>query len=126
MDNLQKLMQQAVQNGSTGFFDELSEADRMAARLIAAVSNEIFRIRKKMGLTQDQFAKKLGVTQSMVSQWESGEYNFTIELMARIFQQLKTGVDIGFLDENQCNDPIFSYGNMSEQTGETMFFSEAA
>ena len=48
------------------------------------------------------------------------------ELMARIFQQLKTGVDIGFLDENQCKDPIFSYGNMSEQTGETMFFSEAA
>ncbi|MCH5279935.1 MAG: helix-turn-helix transcriptional regulator [Lachnospiraceae bacterium] len=30
-----------------------------------------------MGMTQLEFAKHMGVSQGMVSKWESREYNFT-------------------------------------------------
>ncbi len=34
--------------------------------------NEIKELRKKAGLTQVTFAEAMGVTQSTISQWESG------------------------------------------------------
>ena len=35
--------------------------------------NEIKELRKKAGFTQAKFAEAVGVTQSTVSQWESGK-----------------------------------------------------
>lgn len=34
---------------------------------------EIERIRLKLDITQEQFGKRLGVTQATISRWESGE-----------------------------------------------------
>lgn len=36
------------------------------------------------GLSQEEFAKKLGINQSMLSKYESGEYNFTVKKLADI------------------------------------------
>lgn len=35
--------------------------------------SEIASIRKQLGLSQAEFARRLGVTQSTVSRWETGE-----------------------------------------------------
>lgn len=43
---------------------------------LAKVSAKIERCRLKMGMTQKELAKYMGVTQEMVSKWENREYEF--------------------------------------------------
>ena len=40
-------------------------------------------------MTQKEFAKKLNVSQGMVSKWESEDYNFTIESLAQIAEKIR-------------------------------------
>lgn len=42
------------------------------------------KVRKKMGLTQIEFAKKMGVVQSAVSTWETAEYEFTDDRLFKL------------------------------------------
>lgn len=46
---------------------------QMCRANICAMKNPIISLREEIGLTQEQFAKRLGRTQSTVSRWESGE-----------------------------------------------------
>lgn len=39
-------------------------------------------------MTQNEFAKYLGVSQGMVSKWEGGDYNFSIKTLAEIAERL--------------------------------------
>ena len=48
---------------------------------LAKISAQIERCRLDMGMTQQKFAEYMGVTQAMVSKWESREYNFTIRTL---------------------------------------------
>ena len=61
------------------FADKLSGADVIAARELGKISAIIAKERIDRGLNQKDFAKLLNVSQSMVSKWESENYNFTIE-----------------------------------------------
>ena len=79
----------------------LSKGDVYAANAIAKVSMFIYKSRIKMNLTQKAFAKMMGVTQAMVSKWESAEYNFTIEGIAAIAAKLNTTFDIEFTPESE-------------------------
>ena len=60
----------------------LSKSDVYAAKVIAKISMFILKYRQDANMTQKEFAKKMGVTQAMVSKWESAEYNFTIETIS--------------------------------------------
>ena len=42
-----------------------------------------------MGLDQKSFAKFMGVTQGMISRWESGTYNFSISTLIGICEKLR-------------------------------------
>ena len=44
--------------------------------------------RERRGLTQQQLARRLGRTQSMVARWESGEHEFTLGTLARLAEAL--------------------------------------
>lgn len=55
---------------------------------LAKISARIERCRMEMGMTQLEFAKYMGVSQGMVSKWESREYNFTIKTLNEICQKL--------------------------------------
>ena len=46
------------------------------------------RIRKRLGLTQQAFAHKIGVTSNTVARWERDEVGIS-EPMARLIQRLK-------------------------------------
>jgi len=50
--------------------------------------NEIKKLRKKLGLTQDQFAVKLGVAPFTIRRWERGENvgNIAKRLFLELFQ----------------------------------------
>lgn len=60
----------------------LSEADLSNAIWMTEVAAEISISRIKMGMTQKEFAKYLGVSQGWVSRIESGDCNSTIRLIA--------------------------------------------
>ena len=49
--------------------------------------------RKRCGITQNELAIKLGVTQGAVSQWEKGLSNPNIEYLPKLAQILECSVD---------------------------------
>lgn len=73
---------------------EMSPADVKSAMVISDISERITSERLKRSMTQKEFAAFMNVTQSMVSKWESAEYNFTIESLSKIFDKL--GLDYHF------------------------------
>ena len=65
---------------SSWLVSSLTKEQVKKLELIHEISMAIVHERKKLGMNQTEFAKFLGVTQGMVSKWESGEYNFTLEI----------------------------------------------
>lgn len=55
---------------------------------LAKISAQIERCRVDMGFTQQEFAKYMGVSQGMVSKWESRDYNFTIKSLNEICEKI--------------------------------------
>ncbi|MCD8326182.1 MAG: helix-turn-helix domain-containing protein [Lachnospiraceae bacterium] len=84
------------------FEDALSPGDILSAKLQAQVSTAITKERKKLGMTQAQFAEHIKVTQSQISRWECGNYNFTIDKIADIASMLDLNVDITFVPMAAC------------------------
>lgn len=74
----------------------LSPADILVSKLDAKISAQIIRARLDKHMNQKEFAAYMGVSQSMVSKWESSNYNYSIENLARIMDKLDYTVDISF------------------------------
>lgn len=72
----------------TFFIDELTVAERDAARIRGLIAVSIQQQRLALGLTQRQLADMLGVSQAMVSRWENGEDNYTVATLAKIASAL--------------------------------------
>jgi transcriptional regulator with XRE-family HTH domain len=74
--------------------EEMAEADVKTTVELAKISAKIERCRLEKGMTQKEFADYMGVTQGMVSKWESREYNFTIKTLNEICYKLNITMDI--------------------------------
>lgn len=57
-----------------------SDAEVKTIVELAKISARIERCRLEMKMTQKEFAEYMGVTQGMVSKWESREYNFIMNI----------------------------------------------
>ena len=55
--------------------------------------NELQRIRKEKGVSQQELADALGVTQGTISAWESGRWNPTVENLRAAAQFLGVSID---------------------------------
>lgn len=66
----------------------MTQAELNANRQLALISASIELWRTDHKMTQAMFADFMGVTQAMVSKWESGEYNFTVKTLAEISDRL--------------------------------------
>lgn len=73
---------------STWITDGLSDLEIKKIKDLARISAAIELRRKELGMNQKQFAAHMGVSQAMVSKWESGEYNFTINTLNEICAKL--------------------------------------
>lgn len=107
----------------------LSKSDIYASKAIATISATIFNHRQNMGMTQGEFAEFMGVTQGMISKWESAEYNFTIETVAQIAEKLNLSFEIAFEAESKylANRTNNNYENLTEASGQkTKYFCAAA
>ena len=92
---------QALQTEPMDLFGELSEADKIEGHLAVSIASAIFRNRKAKGFSQADLANRMGITQPMISQWESGECNISIESIAKIADALNLDVSIVFSDANK-------------------------
>lgn len=84
----------------------LSESEKLYREIIAQISGEIMAYRKENNLTQEQLAKKLGISQEMVSRIESGKENLSLRRLVEISLKLggKLRLSLGILrDEFEDN-----------------------
>ena len=70
----------------------MSVLETAKAALHIELSQIIREARKQLNLSQKELAEKMGVKQSMVSRWESGECNYTIDTLVEIANALKLSV----------------------------------
>ena len=78
----------------------ISEAEIKTTIELAKISAKIERCRLDLGMTQIEFARYMGVTQGMVSKWESRDYNFTVRSLNEICQKLDITLSVSI--EKPC------------------------
>ena len=59
----------------------------------ASIGSRIASVRKKRGLTQTQLAEEIGITQSLVSDYETGRLHLNDEMIIRFSLALKVSSD---------------------------------
>lgn len=79
---------------ATWITDGLSENEIKSTVELAKISAKIESKRSDLHMTQEEFARYMGVSQGMVSKWESREYNFTIKTLNEICEKLDLVLDI--------------------------------
>ena len=84
------------------FEDSLSPADVLASKLMAQISTAITKERIKLRMNQHDFAEHIEATQSLISRWEHGDYNFSIKKLAEIAVKLDLDVNISISNRNAC------------------------
>ena len=80
------------------FEDSLSPADVLSSKMMAQISTAITKERIKLGMNQKDFATHIGATQSLVSRWEHGDYNFSIRKIAEIASRLNLDINISMVN----------------------------
>lgn len=106
------------------FNSYLSPSDQIANRKLGRIASEIEMWRVQHNMTQRDFAKFMGVSQVMVSKWESGEYNFSIKTLANLASRLNCSFD-GMFEleqyEGETAHTTLHYNNLISFPSETSF-----
>lgn len=75
-------------NKAADFFlslgENLSDETFQLSIFQGLIAAEISMRRQELGLSQQQLADKLGVSQTLVSRWETGDVNFTLSTLVKI------------------------------------------
>ncbi len=69
--------------GDAKDFLGLSAEEQLIVEVRVALASSIRELRAKIGLTQDQLAKRLGSSQSRVAKMEAGDPSVAIDLLMR-------------------------------------------
>lgn len=93
--------------------ENLSENDLIKLRQLALISAKIELKRKELGFNQKEFAAFMGVSQGMVSKWESGEYNFTISTLQDICFKLGLEFTPEICDKKYIPDNDYKFIHLS-------------
>ena len=83
------------------FFAGLTEEEIEYEKLMGKIAGQLILERTKRHMSQKELAEKLGVKQSLISKWESGDNNFTFHQVIKIFSKLGIKVDIAFNSKNE-------------------------
>lgn len=87
--NHNEVKKQLLQNPEVqGEYDDL--------KVLYDIKREIIRLRLEQGLSQKELADKINTKQSAISRLESGEYNPSIEFLAKIANALGKELQISF------------------------------
>ncbi len=58
------------------------------------IAYQIIQLRKKKKMSQSELAKKIGTTQSNIARMESGQQNFTVEILYRVAKALNRNLKV--------------------------------
>lgn len=75
--------------------------------ILVDISMKFINYRIENNLTQKQLAEKLEVSQSMISKFESGEYNPTIEQLFKVSKKLGWRFNLTIQADNQIIDQVW-------------------
>ena len=106
-------------------FKTLSDSDILGADLRHQVSSAICLKRQELEMSQKEFSEFMGVSQSMVSKWESYSYNFSLNNVGDIFAKLDIPItfDMNNTDQKYTNNQ--SYGSRPSITWSTSLLKGA-
>lgn len=76
--------------------DGFSAEDLRFADIASDLASQITARRIELGLTQKQFAEKLGKSQATVSKWENADCNFQLKTLIEISQKLELPLTVSF------------------------------
>lgn len=62
----------------------IPESTKKQIEYSMAISDKIFALLKEKGITNKEFAKRMGKTEAEVSRWLGGMHNFTLSTLAKI------------------------------------------
>lgn len=80
------------------FEESLSASDILSAKVNSQISTCITKERLKLHMNQAEFAKHIKASQSLVSRWESGDYNFSVKKIAEIASSLNLDINFSLYD----------------------------
>lgn len=75
------------------------------ASLMCGISTALVEYRRKNKLSQKALAQKLGVGQSMISKYESGDYNWTIRSLVEISSKLGLNLTLSLEEKETPSQP---------------------
>ena len=82
--------------------------------ILYKVSTAVFEKRLANNMNQTEFSGLLGVSQAMVSKYESGDYNFTIKQICKLCEKLDLSIDFSLSPVNSEKNSI-SYKEEAEE-----------
>lgn len=100
------------------FLNELTEAfgltpvQIVSSGINGSLSSAITIRRHELNLTQAELAEKMGRSQSTISKWESGDFDFSVELLVEIADALDLEADISLKKSEALPTPQTS-GNIT-------------
>lgn len=106
-----KHLSQPIETLYDEFLPYVSSAEINAIRIKAVVAAVILKKRISLGMNQKEFASYMGVSQGMISKWESGNYNFTIDSLCEISEKIDLDFDISL----EKNKQIIDFPSKQEQ-----------
>lgn len=89
---------------------EITTSDSYYYDILYKVSTAVFESRISKDMNQNEFSNLLGVSQAMVSKYESGDYNFTIKQICKLCEKLDLHIDFSLSPIASENDKV-SYQN---------------
>lgn len=89
-----------------------------------ALSDKLYMIRKKSGLSQEQLAEQLSVSRQAISKWESGQSVPESEKLIAISNYFDVSLDYLLKDENEneSNDNAPETGTIQNTSDRTNWF----
>jgi ribosome-binding protein aMBF1 (putative translation factor) len=93
--NALEILQRRFYDGRPG-----RQASLAKERLNAAIAQDIYDLRIKAGLTQQQLAKLVGTTGSVISRLESADYSgHSLSMLQRISHAMNCRLDVHFVPQ---------------------------
>ena len=104
--------------------ENMSDSDFTAIDYNTDISSALAVYRVLNHLTQKQMAEKIGVTQSMISKYESGLYNFTIKNIANIAKKLDMDFKVS-LSPKKCPGENSSFCDITDSESKVEDFDRS-
>lgn len=97
---------------------DLTAEELLLDSLKGIIGAEIAMHRRKKNMSQKEFASSMGVSQALVSRWEQGETNYTLETLVKIAAALDIPMQCPFDTEKPRVYSYTTVGNITQFPGQ--------